>query len=90
VRVHGIENPLAVHVPMIMGPAPYERVEPLYQHPRRNLQARLHDASDALTKGFLPPLRWLDEQFALVLAHVLAQEVNPLLDMDNPGFLLSD
>ena len=72
---------------VIVGPAPNHRVD-LGDHIRRgSLLVGLHDFPD-LTQECLDILSGgLDQQFARILAYVLAQEIEAVLNVRDMGFL---
>ena len=85
--VHTIEGLFAHHMSVIVGPAPNHGIE-LGDHIRRgSLLVGLHDLPD-LTQECLDILSGgLDQQFARVLAYVLAQKIEAVLDVREVGFL---
>jgi len=79
--IHGPKGPLADHVPVIVGPSPYEGVEPQYQLPGRGLPVGLDYLPDFGEERLdVLPGRF-NEQLVPVLAYVEAQEVEAVFDM---------
>ena len=75
------------HVAVVRGPAPDDRVE---QPDYRRLCGAcmlLDDFPSLAEKRFHALLRRLDQQFLVVLAYVLTQEVEALLNVSDPGLL---
>jgi hypothetical protein len=75
-------------VAVIHGPTPDERVELPYQRFLGGASVALDDLPDLVKQRFDALLRWLDQQFAAVLAYVLAKEIETLRYVRDPGFLL--
>jgi hypothetical protein len=74
-------------MPMIVHPAPDDRVELTYQAFLADGFVRIDDAPDFLQEHVRVLFRWLDEQFAVELAEMLSEEVEPLINMRDAGFL---
>ena len=74
-------------MPMIVHPTSDDRVELAYQAFLANGLVRIYDASDFLQERVRVLLRWLDEQCAVELAEMLSEEVEPLVNMCDAGFL---
>src|SRR5260370_39617196 len=75
-----VKSTLAHHVPMIIGPAPYLRVEFFNQIGGRHAKRGFDRSSNAIQERLDVFLGGLDEQFpARVSAHVLSEEVETLV-----------
>ena len=85
--IYGAEDCLADHVPMILNPTPYDGIEQPYQVLGFGLQVGLHDVSDFPHEHLDALEGRLDEQFAVVLAYVLSEKIEPILDVRDDGFL---
>ncbi|WP_321150754.1 hypothetical protein [Aeromonas jandaei] len=57
------------------------------QHRLSDTRVTLDDFPDLVEQRFDTFLRWLDQQFATVLAHVLAKKVETFGDMGDPDLL---
>ena len=84
---HFLERPLRHNVAMVISPTPNDGIELTYQ-------VGLADAApltDQLPHLFQERMRvflgGLDEQLSAILAQVLSEEVEPLLDVRDAGFL---
>lgn len=73
---------------VIHHPSADHPVELLYQRFLSGARITLDDSSDVLKQRCDALLRWTDQQFAVVLAHGLATEIETLRYMRGPGFLL--
>ena len=82
-----IEGLLAHHMPVIIGPTPSHGVELGNQIRRCSLLIGLHDLPDLTEELFDILSGGFDQQFARVLAHVLAQEIEAVLNVRDMGFL---
>jgi len=78
---------LLTNMPVILRPAPQKRVEQANQISSLRLSVCLHDRPDLVQERFHALLGWLNEQFAIVLADVLAQKVEALRYVRDHGFL---
>jgi hypothetical protein len=77
----------AAHMSMVVCPAPDDGVEFLDKFSGCCGSVGLDDGSDFLELGFDVLLCWLDDEFAIVTAHILSQEVKTLVDVCQLGFL---
>src|SRR5471032_1117626 len=75
---------------VIHRPSADHRVELLYQRFLSGARITLDDSPDFLKQRFDALPRWPDQHFAVVLAHVLAKEIETLRYMRDPGFLLRE
>ena len=85
--VYGAEDRLANHVSVVLRPALYDGIEQPYQVLGFGLQVGLHDISDFPQEHLNALERRLDEHFAVVFAHVLSEEIEPILDVRDGSFL---
>ena len=72
---------------MVVHPAPDDRVEQTNQVFLAGGFVRINDTSDFLQERVRVLLRRLNEQCATEFAEVLSEEVEPLLDVRDAGFL---
>ena len=76
---------------MILCPSADNRIEHQDESARRQRVVLLDDVPQLFQVSMHILLRWFDEQFVLlsrfVLAYILAQEIEPVLNMGNAGFL---
>ena len=79
--VDAAEGLFAHHMPVIPGPSPNDSVELTDQVSGGGLFVVLDDSSDFLQESLDVLLRRLDEQFAVVLAYILAQKVEAVFDV---------
>ena len=76
--VHPAERLLGRDVPMVVGPATNDQVQPFHQHFLACGFVRVDDSSDFLQESVRVLLQWLHQRFAIILAEVLSGErVNP-------------
>ncbi len=87
VRVERREGHFCYDVAMIHSPSPNDRVQSMDQHRLSDTRVTLDDFPDLVEQRFDTFLRWLDQQFATVLAHVLAKKVETFGDMGDPDLL---
>ena len=89
--VYVMENICADNVAMILCPATNDGIEQQDQSSRRQRLVLLDDLPQLFQVGMHILLRWFDQQFVLlsrfVLAYILAQEIESVLNMGNAGFL---
>ena len=89
--VYVLEHICADNVAMILRPPTNDGIEQQDQSSRRQRLVLLDDLPQLFQVGMHILLRWFDEQFVLlsrfVLAYILAQEIEPVLNMGNAGFL---
>ena len=86
-KVHQRECIRCHDMPMVVRPPPNDRVEQTNQvHLTRGF-IRPDDAPDFLQERVRVLLRRPDEQFAAELAEMLSEEVEPLINMRDAGFL---
>lgn len=85
--VHLIEGCLTHHMPVIVGPTPDHGVKLGNQIRRCGLLVGLHDLLDFTEECFDILPGGFDQEFARVLAYMLAQEIEAGLDVRDPGFL---
>src|SRR5258708_27733098 len=82
--IHVVKSALAHHVPMIIGPASYLRVEFFNQIGGRHAKRGFDRSSNALQERLDVFLGRFDEQFpARVSAHVLSEEVEAVCHVHN-------
>jgi len=86
-EVHPLERVRRHDVPMIVDPAPDDRVELTYQAFLAGGFVRINNPPDFLQERVRVLFRWLDEQCAVELAEMLSEEVKPLVNMRDAGFL---
>ena len=86
-KVHPLERLLRHDMLMIVRPPPDDRVEPTNQIFLAGGFVRVDDSTDFLQERVRVLLRRLDEQFAVELAEILSEEVEPLVNMRDAGFL---
>ena len=86
-EVHPLERLCRHDVPMVVDPAPDDRVELTYQAFLTGGFVRIYDAPDFLQERVRVLLRRLDEQRAVEFAEMLSEEVEPLVNMRDAGFL---
>jgi len=88
--VYVVEGFLTHHMSVVVGPAPNHPIEEQDQESGREGIVSLHDLSDLLEEGFDILLGRFDQQFTLfagfVLAYILAEEVEPFIDVRDEGF----
>jgi hypothetical protein len=76
---------------VVVGPAPNHAIEEQDQQSGRESIVGLHDLSDLLEEGFDILLGRFDQQFVpfarLVLAYILAKEIEPFFDVRDDCFL---
>ena len=84
--IHFDEGGLAHHVAVIVRPPAYHRVELGDQMASCGLFVRLHDLPDVPEEGVHSLAGWFDQQFSSLLAHMLAQEIEAVLDRGEVGF----
>src|SRR6516164_6159817 len=85
--VHFRQGLLAAHMPVIVGPAPDDRVELHNQVSGSGLTARLDDGSDFGQERRHILAGWLDQDGAVVSTHVLSEEIKAVLNMRDTGLL---
>ncbi len=89
--VYVMEHICADNVAMILCPPTNDGVEQQDQSSRRQRLVLLDDLLQLFQVSMHILLRWFDQQFVLlsrfVLAYILAQEIEPVLNMGNAGFL---
>ena len=86
-KVHPRECFRRHDMPMVVRPSPNDRVEQANQVLLTRGFIRTDDAPDFLQERVRVLLRRRDEQFAVELAEMLSEEVEPLVDMRDAGFL---
>src|ERR1035438_3725769 len=86
-KVHPLERLLRHNMLMKVRPAPDDRVEPTNQVFLTGGFVRFDDSTNFLQECVRVLLRRLDEQFAIELAETLSEEVEPLINMRDAGFL---
>src|SRR6266705_1952642 len=86
-EVHPLERLRRHDMPMIVHPAPDDRVELAYQAFLAGGFVRIYDPPNFLQERVRVLFRWLDEQCAAELAEMLSEEVEPLVNMRDAGFL---
>jgi hypothetical protein len=74
-------------MPVIWRPTPDDRIEAQYQVASRGLLVGLHAGSTFLQEGFHVLLGGLGQVRAAVFPDMLAETVEPLVDMGDVGFL---
>jgi len=90
VVVEGVEDHLGDHVPVILYPSPDDRVEQADQVFRFGLGVSFDDLADLPYQFSDAFLGRFDEQFVAILAHILADEIEPVFDMGDDRFLLRE
>jgi len=86
-EVRPLERFRRYDMPMIVDPAPDDRIELTYQAFLAVGFVRIDDAPDFLQERVRVLFRWLDEQRATELAEMLSEEVEPLVNRRDAGFL---
>ena len=86
-KVHPRECFRRHDMPMVVRPSPNDRVEQANQVLLTRGFIRTDDAPDFLQERVRVLLRRRDEQFAVELAEMLSEEVEPLINMRDAGFL---
>src|SRR5215813_3864230 len=84
--IHFVEDDLTHHVTVIVRPPAYHGVELGDQIPSRGLLMRLHHFPDVPEKCFHILAGWCDDQFPRILAEMLAQEIEAVLNRGEVGF----
>ena len=84
------EDLLADDMAVVVAPAPDDRVETTNQGILRQADAGLEDVPNLLLYRRDTGLGRFDEQLAVVLADIEAEEVEALIDMDDSGLLLRE
>jgi hypothetical protein len=85
--VYADEGFLAADVPVIVGPSPDEGIELPYQMSRCRLLVSLDDSSDFAQERLHILLGGRYQELASVLAHLLSEKVESVLDVGGDGFL---
>ena len=89
--IYVVKGFLAHNMSMVVGPTSDHAIEEKDQHSGRESIVSLHDLSNLLQEGFDILLGRFDQQFTLfagfVLAYILAEEVEPFIDMRDDCFL---
>jgi hypothetical protein len=92
--IDGTEDVLAHDMPVVVDPSSNDWVEFHYQFSGRDGFIGLHNPPDLLKECFHILLGWGDQQFVplsrLVLAYLLTQEIEPILDMRDAGLFLRE
>ena len=92
--INGTEDFLAHDMPVIVDPSSNDWVEFHYQFSGSDGLIGLHDLPDLFEECFSHSLRRGDQQFVplsrLVLAYLLTQEIEPILDMRDAGLFLRE
>src|SRR5687767_6390482 len=86
--VNGTKGCHTDDMPVIVCPTGDDRVEHRYQLSSWRLFVGLYRFPDLIEERFHVLLRRLDEQLAVVLAYVLAQKVEPILNVRDAGLFL--
>ena len=86
--VHFAEGGFAHNMSVIVGPSSNFRVELCYQMSGVCLLVILHDFSDLLQERFDVLVRGFDEEFPLVLAYILSEKIEAVLNVGDEGFVL--
>ncbi len=90
--VYSMKNVCAHDVLMILCPSSNDRIEHQDQSASRERLVLLDDVPDLFQVSMHILSRWFDQQFVLlscfVLAYILTQEIEPLLNMSNVGFFV--
>ena len=84
---HFLERPLRHNVAMVVGPTPDDGVELTYQVGLAESAILANQLPHLFQERVRVFLGRLDEQLAAILAEVLSEEVKPLLDVRDAGFL---
>ena len=78
-------------VSVVLHPSSNDGIKYQDQPPGRERLVLLNDVPDLFQVGMHILLRWFDQQFVplscFVLAYVLTQEIKPVLNMGDAGFL---
>jgi hypothetical protein len=89
--VYVLEHICADNVAMILRPPTNDGIEQQDQSSRRQRLVLLDDLPQLFQVSMHILLRWFNQQFVLpsrfVLAYILAQEIEPVLNVGNAGFL---
>ena len=89
--VYGTEHICADYVLMIVSPSSNDGIEHQDQPPGRERLVLLNDVPDLFQVGMHILVRWFNQQFVplscFVLTYILTQEVEPLLNVSDAGFL---
>ena len=89
--VYMVKSLLAHDMAVVVGPASDHAIEAKDQYSGRESSVRLDGFSNLLEEGFDTLLGRFDQQFVLfarlVLAYILAEEVEPFIDVRDEGLL---
>src|SRR5258708_16621369 len=89
--VYGTKHVCTYYILMILCPTSNDRVEHENESSRRQRLVLLDDFPDLFQVGMHVLLCWFDQQFVLlscfVFAYVLTEEIEPVLNMGDAGFL---
>ena len=88
--VERTEDSFGDHVPVILNPSPDDRVEQADQIFRFGLWVGLDDLAHFLHQFSDAFLSRFDQQFVVILAYILAEKVEPVLDVGDDRFLLRE
>src|SRR6266704_85849 len=88
VPVTRLESPLGYPVAIIVGPAPQQRVALSQQLLLSQTHSGVNQIADLLSQDLHFALCGSDQQFVLIFAHGVPQEVEARLDVGNDGLLL--
>jgi hypothetical protein len=90
--VYIVKNVCADDMLMILRPSSNNRIEHQDQSPSRERLVLLDEVPDFFQVSVHILSRWFNQQFVLlscfVLAYILTQEIEPLLNMSNAGFFV--
>src|SRR5262249_34016112 len=84
--IHFDEGGLAHHVAVVVGPPAYHWVKWGNQIASRGLLVRLHHLPDVPEECLYILTGWFDEEFPSILAEMLAQEIEAVLNRGEVGF----
>ena len=85
-KVHARERTFSNTVLMIVGPSPYNGIEPINQILLCRRFIRLDDSPDFCQSSLNVLLGRRDQQFPSILAYVLAEKIKPFLDVSHVSF----
>jgi hypothetical protein len=90
VRVYRREDGFCHDVAVIHCPAPNDRIEFLYHYRLCGTCVAFDDFPDPREERLNAFPGRLDQKLAVVLAYILAEKIEPLRDVGDPGFLIRE